>query len=175
MRANASVRDLCFYVGSYIAYIVELSDVFNADIFYDNTFWTIDQIQTRLYDVSSLFEDFGNIFLLYCLVDLGLSFLQVSKGASKGHNIVRGMTVGLAVVLFAMTVGHFGKTESWRTDYYNAINSDINSDFLERPYSIVQLTAAFDIILWIASVAVAAFTIYILIVSHETAQIRNVI
>jgi hypothetical protein len=75
---------------------VELSPVFNDDIF-DITFWTVDHIQIRIYDVSSLFEDIGNIFLLYCIVDLGLSFIYVSNRHPKGHHTIRGLTAGLCV------------------------------------------------------------------------------
>jgi hypothetical protein len=127
--------------------------------------------------VSSLFENLGNIFLLYCTVDLGLSFLYISNNHQKGHNIIRGMTTGLGVVLFALAVGYFGKIEALLTNYYNAIsNSDYSSSegSFSAPYSLIQLSVSFDIILWIASIAVAAFAIYVLVVSHKTTRIRNV-
>lgn len=127
--------------------------------------------------MSFLFENLGNTFLLYCLVDLGLSFLYVSDLRPKGSNIIRAMTAGLGVLLFALTLGYLGKIEALRTDFYNALSNSYYSsgeEFFTEPYSLVQLAAAFDIILWIASIAVAAFTIYVFIVSRETTRIRSV-
>jgi hypothetical protein len=127
--------------------------------------------------VSFLFENVGNIILLYCIVDLGLSFLYISDRRLKGQNIIRAMTAGLGVVLFALTLGYVGKIEALRTDFYNALtNSYYNSgdEFFSEPYSLTQLSAAFDIILWIASIAVVAFAVYIFIVSRVTTRIRSV-
>jgi hypothetical protein len=143
----------------------------------DGNYLTLDQIQTRLFDVSSLVENIGHIFILFCLVDLGLSFLYVLNRSPKGHNIIRGMVAGLGVVLFALTVAYFGKMETLRTEYYNAVDNSFSDSyglFFTVPYSLIELGAAFDIILWIASIAVAAFTVYVLIVSHQTPQTRSV-
>jgi hypothetical protein len=137
----------------------------------------VDQIQIRIYDVNSLFEDLGNIFLLYCIVALGLSFIYVSNRHPTGHNTIRGLIAGLCVSPLRRDRRAFWENRSLTHRLYNAINSDFSSsqDFLDEPYLIIQLTAAFDIILWIASVAVAPFTIYVFIVCRETTRVRNVI
>ncbi|KAE9367216.1 hypothetical protein N431DRAFT_385443 [Stipitochalara longipes BDJ] len=159
---------LFFSVAGNIAYIVEIDT--------DSNYFTLDKIETRLFDVSSLFENFGHIFILLCLVDLGLSFLHVLNHSPKGHNIIRGVVAGFGVALFALAVAYFGKIEALRTDYYNAVENSSYEDypeFFSVPYSLVELGAAFDILLWIASIAVAAFTIYVLIVSHQSPQTRS--
>ncbi len=180
-RNNILVRDLFFYVAGNIVYIFEIGPIYNDDSFdgyaLDSTYWILDQIQNRLFDVSYLFENIGNIFLLFCIVDLGLSFLYVWNRRLKGHNVIRGATAGLGVLLFALTVGYFAKIEALRTDYYNAVsNSDYSSTggFFSERYSLIQLSVAFDIILWIASIAVAVFAIYVVIVSRQTTRLRNV-
>jgi hypothetical protein len=143
----------------------------------------LDEIQNRLYDVSWLFECLGNIFLLFCIVDLGLSFIHVLNSHQRGHNIVRGVTGGLGVILFALNIGRFAKIEALRTDFYNLINfinGDYNSDYspddysFTIPYSVIQLSAAFDIILFIASVAILAFSIYVVVISYQRARLRHV-
>jgi len=145
----------------------------------DGNWLPLDQVETRLFDVSNLIENVGHIFILFCLVDLGLSFLYVLNRNPKGHNIIiRAVIAGLGVVLFALTVAYFGKTEALRTDYYNAANNaSLYSDELPdytTPYYLIELGAAFDILLWILSIAVFAFTNYILIISHATPQTRSV-
>jgi hypothetical protein len=177
-RANILVRDLFFYVAGYIVSILQINLAYNDSFdYYDSTYWILDQIQTRLFDVSFLFENLGNIFLLFCIVDLGLSFLYVWNCRPKGYNVIRGITAGLGVLLFALTVGYFAKIEALRTDFYNAAsNSDSSTPtgFFSEPYSLIQLSVAFDIILWIASIAVAAFAIYVIIVSRQMTRLRNV-
>jgi hypothetical protein len=173
LRTNTILRFLFFNVAGGIAYILEIGPLWDGD----GNYLTLDQIQARLFDVGSLFENFGHIFILFCLVDLGLSFLYVLNRSPRGHNIIRGMVAGLGVILFALTVSYFGKIEALRTDYYNAVDnpfSDSYQEFFTIPYSLIELGAAFDIILWVASIAVAAFTVYVLIVSHQTPQTRSV-
>jgi hypothetical protein len=125
--------------------------------------------------VGWLFEYIGNIFLLLCLVDLGLSFLYVWNRDRTGHSIVRIVTAGLGVVLFALAIGHFGKLEGVRTEYYNSINdSGSNSLDFEIYFTLRKLSAAFDILLWVASLAVLALTIYVLVISRQKTQLRQV-
>ncbi|PMD29427.1 hypothetical protein L207DRAFT_445482 [Hyaloscypha variabilis F] len=166
------ILSLFFDVGSYIVYIVEIGPLWD-----DGNWLPLDQVETRLFDVSNLIENVGHIFILFCLVDLGLSFLYVLNRNPKGHSIIRAVIAGLGVVLFALTVAYFGKTEALRTDYYNAANNaSLYSDELPdytTPYYLIELVAAFDILLWILSIAVFAFTNYILIISHATPQTRS--
>jgi hypothetical protein len=179
-----------FYVAGYIALVVEIPISINDCGFYgydssgyndiytcSESYWIIDQIASRLFDLQWLFECTGNIILVICIVDLGLSFLYAWNGHRKGHNIILGVTAGLGVVLFAMSIGNFAKKEAWRTSYYNgASDSDYNESpgYLPFPYSQDQLDVAFNIILWIASLAILGFAIYVLIISRKMTQLRNV-
>jgi hypothetical protein len=143
----------------------------------DNTYWILDEIDARLFDVQWLIESTGNIILAICIVDLGLSFLYVWNRHRKGHNIILGLTAGLGVLLFVMSIGHFAKSEAWLTNYYNgASDSDYNVSpgYLAPPYSLNQLNGAFDIILWIASLAILGFAIYVFIISRKMTQLRKV-
>lgn len=173
LRTDTVFRYLTFYIAGYIAYIVEIGPLYAGD----SSYLTLDQIQTRLIDVSGLIENIGHIFILFCLVELGLSFLYVLSRSSKGHNIVRGLVAGLGVVLFALTLAFFGKLEALRTDYYNAVNDPtlyLDEPFFFEPYYLIRIGASFDILLWIASIAVFAFSIYVLTVSHQNPQTRSV-
>jgi hypothetical protein len=134
----------------------------NRDPTFGNVSSTLDDIYYRLSDLCVLFENLGNIFLFLCVVDLGLSFLYVWNRHLNRHNRIRGMTGCLSVILFALTIAHFAKIAAFRTDFYTI------------PYSVIQLSVAFDIILWVASVAVAAFAIHIKIISRQTTRLRNV-
>jgi hypothetical protein len=76
-----------------------------------------------------------------------------------------------------MSIGHFAKVEAWRSDYYNgASDSDysVSIFYLTYPYSQVQLGAAFNIILWIVSLAMLGFAIYVLVISRKMSRLRNV-
>jgi hypothetical protein len=118
-------------------------------------------------------------------MDLGLSFLYVWNRHLNSHNRIRGMTGSIGVILFALAITHFAKIEAFRTEPYNAVNKmdhnvDDNPDYnpttnsFTIPYLVIQLSVAFDIILWVASVAVAAFAIHIKIISRQTTRLRNV-
>jgi phosphoglycerol transferase MdoB-like AlkP superfamily enzyme len=141
----------------------------NRDPIFGNVSSTLDDITYRLSDLCVLFENLGNIFLFLCVVDLGLSFLYVWNRHLNSHNRIRGMTSCLGVILFVLTIAHFAEIEAFRTDFYNAVNADH-----KLPYLVIQLSVAFDIILWVASVVVAAFAIHIKIISRQTTRLRNV-
>jgi hypothetical protein len=143
----------------------------------DSTYWILDEVRLRLFDVNWFFESIGNIVLAICIVDLGLSFLYVWNRHRKGHNIILGVTAGLGVVLFALSIGGFAKKEAWRTTYYNGASDsgyNVSLDYIAFPYSIFQLDSAFGFILWIASLAILGFAIYVLIISRKMTQLRNV-
>ena len=180
-----------FYVAAYVVVVVEIPISFNDcgyngydlstgydDIYTcDNTYWILDEIQSRLFDVSWLIESIGNIFLVICIVDLGLSFLYVWNRHRKGHNIILGVTAGLSVLLFALIIGQFAKIEAWRTSYYNGASDsgyNVSPGYINFPYSVTQLGSAFSIILWIASLAILGFAIYVFIISRKMTQLRNV-
>jgi hypothetical protein len=143
----------------------------------DSTYWILDEIQARMFDVSWFIESIGNIVLVICIVDLGLSFLYVWNRHRKGHNIILGVTAGLGVLLFAMSIGEFAKKEAWRTSYYNGASDSgysVSPGYLVYTYSLLQLSSAFTIILWIVSLAVLGFAIYVFIISRKMTQLRNV-
>jgi hypothetical protein len=132
-----------------------------------------------------LFENLGNIFLFLCVVDLGLSFLYVWNRHRNSHNRIRGMAGCLCVILFTLAITHFTKIEAFRTEFYNPVNNavynvDNSPDYnptansFTVPYLVIQLSVAFDIMLWVASVAVATFAIHIKIISRQTTRLRNV-
>jgi len=178
-----------FYVAAYVVLVVEIPISFNDCGYYgydqsgyddiytcDNTFWILDEISSRMFDVSWLIESIGNIFLVICIVDLGLSFLYVWNRHRKAHNIILSVTASLGVLLFALIIGDFAKKEAWRTSYYNgASDSDYNVSpgYVGFPYSLFQLGSAFIIILWIASLAILGFAIYVFIISRKMTQLRN--
>jgi hypothetical protein len=146
---------------------------------------TLGDVYYRLSYLCVLFENLGNIFLCLCVVDLGLSFLYVWNRYLNSHNRISAMTGCLGVILFALTITYFAKIEAFRTEFYNAVNNadhkvDDNTDYnattdsFTFPYLAVQLSVAFDIILWVASVAVAAFAIHIKTISRQTTRLRNV-
>jgi hypothetical protein len=62
-------------------------------------------------DVGNLFATLGLIFLLLCIVDLGLSFLYIWNRDRKGHSIVLGVTALLGFALFAIAVAQFAEFE----------------------------------------------------------------
>ena len=161
-----------FNVASLATYDVEIGPLWDG---FEN-YLTLDQIQTRLFDVGNLFENIGHIFIVFCLVDLGLSFLYVLNSSQKGHNIVRAVVAGLGFVLFAIDLAFFGKIEALRTKYYNAVADPYYdyTGFFSTPYYLIQLGASFDIILWLLSVAIFAFSIYVLAVSVQNPQLRSV-
>jgi hypothetical protein len=167
-----------FYVAAYVVVVVEIPISYNDcgfngydefgynDIYTcDNTYWVLDEIQSRLFDVSWFIESIGNIVLAICIVDLGLSFLYVWNRHRKGHNIILGVTAGLCVLLFALSIGEFAKKEAWRTNYYNGAS---DSGYNLSPGYINFL------ILWIASLAILGFAIYVFIFSRKMTQLRNV-
>ena len=149
------LRSLVFNVVAYIVYIVIYYNYYDDD----GNYLTLEQIQDRIADVGNLIESFGQVFLLFCLVELGLSFLYVLNRSQTGHNIIRGVVAGLGVVLLALALAYFGKQETLYTDYYNAADNNSTVYFFE-PYSSIELGVSFDFILWIASIAVVAFTVY---------------
>jgi hypothetical protein len=179
-----------FYVAAYVVVVVEIPISYNDcgfngydefgynDIYTcDNTYWVLDEIQSRLFDVSWFIESIGNIVLAICIVDLGLSFLYVWNRHRKGHNIILGVTAGLCVLLFALSIGEFAKKEAWRTNYYNGASDsgyNLSPGYINFPYSLFQLGSAFSLILWIASLAILGFAIYVFIFSRKMTQLRNV-
>jgi hypothetical protein len=147
---------------------------------------TLGDVYYRLSYLCVLFENLGDIFLFLCVVDLGLSFLYVWNRHLNSHNRIRGMTGCLGIILFALTITYFAKIEAFRTEFYNVVNNadhkvddntayNVTTDSFTVPYLAIQLSVAFDIILWFASVAVAAFAIHIKTMSGQTTRLRNVI
>jgi hypothetical protein len=166
--------------------IIDVAEIpINLDPTFGNVASTLDDIYYRLSDLCMLFENIGNTFLFLCIVDLGLSFLYVWNRHLNSHNRIRSMTGCLGAILFALAITHFAKIEAFRTEFYNAVNNadhnvddnpdyNLTTDSFTVLYLVIQLSVAFDIILWVASVAVAAFAIHIKIISRQTTRLRNV-
>lgn len=89
-------------------------------------------------------------------------------------------TVGIAAVLAVLTFARFGRAEALRTSLYNAATIGrwgyINfPDFdFEQFYTVDRLTAAFGILLWVTSVAVLAFSIFVMVKCSANIILRNV-
>src|SRR4051794_20569157 len=86
---------------------------------YENNWATFSEVVHRLYDASIFAENIAYILLLLCVVDLGLSFLYVVHRSKTGHTIIMSVTGGFAVVLTALALGRFGRTEAIYTSFYN--------------------------------------------------------
>ncbi|KAL1984537.1 hypothetical protein VTN96DRAFT_9037 [Rasamsonia emersonii] len=88
-------------------------------------------------------------------------------------------TVGIAAVLAVLTFARFGRAEALRTSLYNAATIGrwgyINfPDFdFEQFYTVDRLTAAFGILLWVTSVAVLAFSIFVMVKCSANIILRN--
>ena len=132
-------------------------------------FYSLEQAQSRLSDVGGLFESTGNIFLLLCLVDLGLGFLHVLNNHRTGHIIARGVTAGLGFILFVLAAVTYGWQEDILTRYYTS-----NYDTENATISIIRISCAFDILLWIASLAVTALSIHVFLVSQRNVRLQRV-
>jgi hypothetical protein len=126
----------------------------------------------RMADVSNLFASLGLIFLLLCIVDLGLSFLYIWNRDRKGHSIVLGVTALLGFALFAIAVAQFAEFELYwarrfsTTSFYDQSLTPLNNG--------IKLHAAFDIALWALSLATAAFATYVFCNSTGQSQFRRV-
>jgi hypothetical protein len=134
-----------------------------------NAYYNLQQAQDRLSDVGVLFENIGNVFLLVCLVDLGLGFLHVLNDDRKGHIIARGVTAGVGFILFVLTAVYYGWEEDILTRFYT-----FNYDTQNADISIIRISCAFDILLWIASLAVTALSIHVFLLSQRKIRLQRV-
>jgi hypothetical protein len=146
------------------------------------TFLSWDQVLTRLFDFRTLFEDIAYIFVLLCLVDLGLSFLYFGNSRSKpaAHRIIFLTTAGIAGVLAVLAIARFGKSEALLTSYYNdatvATWGQIHfPDFdFSQFETMTHLTAAFDILLWVTAVPVMVLAVFVMVKCGGNIALRNV-
>jgi hypothetical protein len=164
-------------VVSDVGYILELG----IDEYEDpNTLLTWDQVGARLSDISLTFKDIGYAFLLLCLIDLGLSFLYASTRSKKGHNIAIIVTGVMALIICGLTIGRMGKEQSLYSTYYNDAYQDEYGeiyfpDFDFNQFHVLdEVEAALSIFLFVLSLAVLGFAIFVMVRCDPDPQLRPV-
>lgn len=172
------VRGGILYVLSDAAFIVEES-IGSYDS--QDSFLTYDQIANRLSDISILFKDIAYVFLLLCMVDLGLSFLYASTRSKKGHNMAIILTGAIALVLSALAIGRLGKMESVWTSYYNDVYVDEYGDAYEygdfdyNQFLVLnKVASAFDIVLFVLALPLLALAIFVMVRCDPNPALRPV-
>lgn len=110
--------------------------------------------------------------LILCVVELGLAFLRIWHGAkTTWHNIVRYVAIAFSFIVFVLALGHFGKMHSLLAAQYDALRSHtyFSTSFSGSFYSMIKLRSAIDILIFVASVALTAFTGLVFAMSSKTA------
>jgi hypothetical protein len=136
--------------------------------------WTaLEEVMFRSADVSAFCENISYIFLLLCMVDLGLSFLYVASQSKTGHTIVMFVTGGVAIILAALEAARLGKNETIYTDLFNSENT--GSHFDPSQFNLPSyLLAAFDIIFFLLALAVLALGIFVMVKCNGHPTLGNV-
>jgi hypothetical protein len=132
----------------------------------------------RLRDIADLLTNFGVAFLFLAIVDLGFSFLYISKRGRRIHIYCIYAARFLAFALIALALGVFAERESFLTWTYGSIDdaSKINAEVSEFKKLDVarKLALAYTITLWALSVLTAVFSTFVFVVSRRETGPREV-
>lgn len=132
---------------------------------------SLEETANHVHNVGSLFHNVGLLLLSLCIVDLGLSFLYIWSGNRTHHKLVLGMAVFFTIAPFAVNLAAFGTRAAYYTDVFN--NSGRGTT-RKKALDMQKLRGAFNILLWILSLGIAALTAYVFSVSRKQTRLRRV-
>lgn len=133
----------------------------------DDGIFLLDQILLRLYDITAFFSSIADIFILLCLVELGLSFLRAFGKDGAYHIFIRYSNFVAIVVLVALACAALGTDEEWLTTSYYG--------YTDLSWTAVgNLYGAYAIIYWAVSLAVVFLSSFVLYSSIQKKRLRSV-
>jgi hypothetical protein len=165
-------RAILFYVASTAMLVVQLTAGLSS-ISINHTDY--QAIRIHLSVVGLFLESTAQTLLLFCLVDLGLSFLYIWQRTRTHHNMVLGAAAAVSFVLFILALAYFGKSEAaWTAQFQAVKNSTYDSSDRAVWHLLGKLGSSYRILQWIATLGVLAFSIFVLVLSKKQALVRNV-
>lgn len=130
----------------------------------------LEEAGIRIGDIGSLIGGFAQVALLLCIVDLGLSFLYLLSDKRTHHLIVLGVVAVFGLVLVVLEIAAVAKNEILITAEYRGTRR-VGPDEVR---TIQKLFSAYNILMWILSLVVAALCIYVFYLSRKGTELRRV-
>jgi hypothetical protein len=129
-----------------------------------------------------------------CVAELGLGFLYCLHANNTAlHNILRLSVLVVSFILFALAVSSLGLVNAEYTKYFNYLNSQVwNWDsntytstlssstpfdedaFYQGVKAANDLSIAFDVIIFVASVLLVGFSVYVLYACRRNPALKSV-
>jgi hypothetical protein len=191
---------LLLFIGCDIAELIQDNLENSSDFDYEGT--TSDQqednllsnINVRLYYAAIFVVCIADLLAQACVVELGLGFLYcLHANYTALHNILRLSVLVVSFILFALAVSSLGLVNAEYTKYFNYLNSQVwifdPSTFASTPSSSTpfdqdafyrgvkaahDLSIAFDVIIFVASVLLVGFSVYVLYTCRRNPALKSV-
>ncbi|SPQ26763.1 85cdf562-f45b-45db-9785-5f16b4bb7273 [Thermothielavioides terrestris] len=138
-----------------------------------DTSFQFDRAVTHTAITANFFENVANILLFVTLVELASGFLYCLSGGQPPsiRKFSRIAVLAWGLVLFGLSIGLFGFDQSTAVSFYRAAAPTyglLEEDFLSfvpDEVAIDRLGGAVDILMWITSIPVLAYSAYVV---HRT-------
>ena len=106
--------------------------------------------------MAYFFANTADLFILLCVVELGLSFLR-ALGIKGHHRIICYSTFLVIAILAILTISVLGADEDYTT---KTINSNFDGNISWVPVG--DLYGSWNIIYWVSSQATTALSVFVL-------------
>ncbi|KAH8666539.1 hypothetical protein BX600DRAFT_497338 [Xylariales sp. PMI_506] len=135
-----------------------------------------DEAIDRMQEFGFFFQEVSQVTLFVTLIDLALGILYCWNMMHKARKIILGVTYGFAAMegIFALAI--LAKYEAFFTQWFAYFRDTTDTVAYPSTASLQpfrKLIAAFDILLFIASVVALAFAIYVRVLASKRADHRK--
>ena len=183
---------LLLFVGCDITEIIQDNLQNNLDFEYDASlsdaqeFNLLSNINVRFYYVADFIVYIADLLTQACIVELGLGFLFcIQAGRTALHSILRYSLLVVSFILFPLAVASVGLINAEYTKLFNYLNSEdsfttvdqnvFDQDAFDRGVKTAgDLGIAFDVIIFVASVLLVGFSVYVFYACRRIPALKNV-
>ncbi|KIM97355.1 hypothetical protein OIDMADRAFT_147809 [Oidiodendron maius Zn] len=140
----------------------------------------LSNINVRFYSVAVFIVCIADLLTQACVVELGLGFLFcIQAGRTALHSILRYAVLIVSFILFPLAVASLGLINAEYTKLFNYLNSadsitTFDPDAFDRGIKTANdLSTAFDVIIFVASVLLVGFSVYVFYACRRIPALKN--